>query len=110
MRAPPFRKVQMHTETALDPATLTRVLEQVQSSADGSTRRLAKLPILNGELLTGIELSTTPLEVPHKLSRQPRGWFIADLDADARVWRTAWNTKTITLDASAAVTAAIWVF
>lgn len=68
-------------------------------------------PLLQGGMLTGIKLiANTPQAINHLLQRQPLGWFTLDNTEDSVIWRTAWNTNTITLEASATTTVAIWVF
>ena len=70
------------------------------------------LPILNGNLVQGIDLiASTPFAVNHLLDRMPQGWFLVDNTADATVWRARpFNIHTVTLEASADTTISIWVF
>ena len=69
------------------------------------------LPVLNGNLLTDIDLILGTTIVNHKLSRKPQGWFITDINGAATVYRSQpFNDKNITLTASAAVTVNLWVF
>lgn len=69
-------------------------------------------PILQGQVISGISLATTtPKTINHGLGRQMIGWFPIDNSANATVWRTSvFNSQTITLEASAATTIALWVF
>ena len=46
----------------------------------------------------------------HKLGRQPVGWVVVDKSATADVWRTAWTTTTISLQASAATAVSVVVY
>ncbi len=70
------------------------------------------LPILNGNMITGINLhENIPQTINHLLQRKPQGWFLTDNSADASIWRTAaFNDLTLTLEANAATTISIWVF
>lgn len=69
------------------------------------------LPILQGNMVEGIKLiANTAQVINHGLQRQPQGWFLTDNNADATLWRSAWNTLTITLTGSANATVNIWVF
>lgn len=45
----------------------------------------------------------------HPLNRQPMGFVLVDLQTDARVWRTAQTSTSITLRASAAATCRVLV-
>ena len=53
---------------------------------------------------------TGSVAVAHKLGRQPVGWSLVDITAAATVFRAAWDSKFITLTASApcAVTLRVW--
>lgn len=71
---------------------------------------------LDGVRLTGINLAAaTPLVINHGLDRQPVGWEITNITwagaVDSSVRRTAWDTRSITLEAPVtAVTLDIWVY
>ena len=90
------------------------VMEGVQAMLQHNTERgLRDLPgnlIAQGKLLEDLEVTTATLRVAHGLGRKPRGWFPVDKNADARVWRTAWDAKFITFNASVTVTINAWVF
>lgn len=73
------------------------------------TLQLLSLIFLKGNLLN-LNLTTTATQFPHGLGVTPQGFLVFDKNANADIWRTAWDDKTITLDASASVTAKIWVF
>lgn len=67
-------------------------------------------PFIGGNLLTGIKLTiNTPLAVNHGLGRQPVVWTLTDINAGASVYRTTWDTNTITLEATASCSIAIWI-
>ncbi len=75
------------------------------------THQLELNPTLDGALVESENLAaTTPRELNHKLGRQPSGWILTDIDAAATVHRTAWDDKTISLEASADATVSVWVF
>ena len=69
-------------------------------------------PLLNGVLLTGVELGSTATQVPHSLGREPQGWIIVNKNADANVWQSSKDLSKafVTLQASADVTVDLWVF
>jgi hypothetical protein len=69
-------------------------------------------PLIVGNRVDGISITGGTSEVvDHKLGRQPEGWFPVDRTADADdVYRSAWNSRTITLECSRNITLDIWVF
>ena len=90
-----------------------RVLNQYQDSSASSIDSIIKTPILDGTLITGIELAsgvTTAIE--HKLNRTIRGWIIVDKDANCNIFspNTTLRDKIISLQANANVTISLWVF
>tara|TARA_Y100001938_G_scaffold87002_1_gene119312 strand:- start:663 stop:977 length:315 start_codon:yes stop_codon:yes gene_type:complete len=70
--------------------------------------------IIDGVLIEDLSLNTSTLEIPHGLGRPYRGYFVADLNADARVYRDTSSASNpsqfLPLKASGAVTAKVWVF
>lgn len=73
------------------------------------TAQLLSLVFLKGNLLT-IDITTTATAFNHGLNVTPQGFIVFDKTANADIWRTAWDDKTITLDATATVGAKVWVF
>jgi hypothetical protein len=92
------------------PQQLTLPLLQTQWAA--LLNPVLANPILQGLQLTGIKLlANTPFVINHLLSRNQIGYFITDITSNANVWRTApLNNKTLTLEASANTTLALWVY
>ncbi len=67
--------------------------------------------LLQGEQITGVSLTTTPTVIPHNLHQVPKGWLLADQNADAVVFRTAPMTnQSVTLQATAACVVNLWVY
>lgn len=68
----------------------------------------------NIEFLSGVvietQVSTTATKLNHGLSSMPVGWILLDKTANIDVWRTDWDDKSITLDASGTGTIKVWVF
>ena len=89
-------------------------LEQVQDAVQKKFGELDEISVLNGKLIEDLNLSTATLDIPHKLGRKYRGYFIADLTADVRVYRDTASTKDpsviLPLKASGTATAKVWVF
>ncbi len=75
-------------------------------------------PILRAQILDGILLRDIVLItgqdniVPHKLGRLLMGWQLADINADARVWRieSPLPSKNLLLNCSANCTISLWVY
>lgn len=85
---------------------------EMQKTIEYSQEFVAQLLTLNflkGNLIT-VSLSTTATAFSHGLGVAPQGFLVFDKTANADIWRTAWDDKTITLDATASVDAVIWVF
>lgn len=62
-------------------------------------------------LLKDVVLSNGATVIPHRLGRQMQGWFIADINGAASIFRSApLNDTTLTLTSDALVTANIGVF
>lgn len=67
-------------------------------------------PFVGGNLLTGIKLvSGVPLAINHGLNRVPELWTLSDILSAANVFRISWDKNSITLQATADCTIAIWV-
>jgi len=71
-------------------------------------------PLLSGRMLD-LDVTTVATAFPHGLGRTPEGWIVADTYTSGgllsnTIWRTAWDDKTITLDASASFAVKVWVF
>lgn len=102
---PPFRKGKMPE----------RVLQDLQDAVSAVLDPLVRLvALIHGRLIANVALSTTPVNVEHKLDRPLVGWIVVRKNADARIWEdqatTVDGSKFLRLDASAAVTVTLWVF
>lgn len=86
--------------------------ELAQTKWSGTLNPIISLPIIQGNMITGISLvANTPQVINHLLQRMQIGWFLTDNTANTAVWRAAaFNTLTITLESSANTTISIWVF
>lgn len=86
-----------------------RSLALFQDNVDAAITPLQNSPFVGGVLLTGIALTTGSNAVPHTLGRTPIMWVITDRNGVATIYRTAWNTLTISLTVSANLTVSLWV-
>ena len=93
-----------------------RELTRLQDNVDRVLNPLVGLPLIQGQLLTGVALqSAVTTNVQHKLGRRLQGWCVADINANATVWRDAAATNPspnaiLQLKCSADCTVSLWVF
>ena len=57
-----------------------------------------------------LAVTTASTKFFHALGRQPKGWRLLDVDAEATVWRKEWDASSITLDTSANCNVIVEVF
>jgi len=71
-------------------------------------------PLVNGRLVSNIQLSNGTTVINHKLGRKLIGWFITGIDGAATVYDNQATNQTpqltLSLTSNAAVTASLWVF
>ncbi len=90
--------------------TQSMELNRVQDHVEQVLNPLVKIQILDGNLISNTLIGTDDTQFSHKLDRMPLGWFVADKLAEGDIWRVSWDSKTVTLKASASTTASIWIF
>lgn len=66
-------------------------------------------PFLVGNVFTAT-ITPSTVTINHGLGSVPLGWIVLDQDADANIWKTSSDDKTITFDSSATVTIKVWIF
>lgn len=89
-----------------DSEELSRFQEYVVAALEP----LLSSPLANGRLISDVALTSTPLEIDHKLGRELLGWILVSPNANETVWQVAANKRTLTLQASGIVTSNLWVF
>lgn len=68
-------------------------------------------PLVNGHMITNVNLFSGDNVINHLLSRMMQGWFIVDQNAGVTIYRSApLNSLTITLNSSGTVVVSIWCF
>lgn len=79
--------------------------------------RQAIEPLVRAPFARGVQVKATlsagANTITHKLGRHPTGWLLLDVSAASAgdmPKRTAWDERTITLDAAAGDTVVLWVF
>lgn len=84
--------------------------EQIQRNVEDFVRSSIPDWVGDGVMLSNVVLAPGLNPISHTLQRQPLGYVITDLTSNATVWRTTWNSNTLTLQSSIATTVQIWVF
>lgn len=95
------------------PGQLTTENVLLAANIEDFTRPLVANPVLDGRLITQIQvLSTAPKKIPHLLNRAWVGWIVTNQNANSNVWVSSNtdNDKFITLSSSANVTIDIYIF
>ena len=90
--------------------TKDELVNRIQDSVKEFADQFNGKQLLDGVLTRGILITTSGTGFNHSLNRQPIGWMLTDSNGAATVYRTAWDDKTVTLKASADITADVWVF
>ena len=91
-------------------ATQTKRDTEASSPVGQLLKNSGTANILRGELVSSA-VSTTGTKISHNLKRQPEGWIVVDMVGNiASVARSAWDTYSITLVASANITVRILIF
>lgn len=86
-------------------------LNQFQDSVGEVVNQLNQNPILNGVLLTGVNVGITLTNVNHKLGRKPQGYIVVKQSAYSIIWSGEFTDEVIPLVASPnAITINLWVF
>lgn len=92
---------------------LQQTLPQMQSKWKSILEPVLANLLINGQLLTNVQLINGSTPVNHKLGRIPNGWFLVSPLGAAMVYEAAMQpnpTLTLTLVSNAAIQTSIWVF
>lgn len=89
--------------------TADKDLSTVQSNVGQILNKVVKVSILDGTQIEA-DLASGANIINHGLGRTPQGWIVVDRDSAATVYRTAWDSATLSLTASATVTVQLWVY
>lgn len=84
-------------------------LDAVQDNVLQFANQLLPVQLLNGILLTDVELSGSTA-VSHRLGRIPVGYIVVNRDANASIWTNSIDAQFLNLQTSATVTVSLWVF
>lgn len=101
MALPSFRRVRLKDKET----------ETLQANLIQTLQPILKSDIIDGTILRDVSLVSGSNTIDHNLNRPVEGWIIIDQVGNAAtVYRTSWDTRTITLTASADTTISLWVF
>lgn len=90
---------------------LARELSMVQDNIADSVDDLVSVVTMDGRFIEGQKLfAGVDNVVIHRLGRPLRGWFVADLDVDARIWSVLKDKYFLRLRTNADATISLWVF
>ncbi len=83
----------------------------LQSALEAAFGSLDAIPILDGILVEGIEVSTSERRILHGLKRKPKGFIVVDNDNNCLVYRSSESTnKYLHLSGSRVANISLWVF
>jgi len=89
-------------------------LTKVQYKLQEALGPIFSVDLLDGNLITGVDLTTSASNIPHKLERAAKGYIVVKKNANAVVYdNESSNTNKasfLKLIASASVTIDVWVF
>jgi hypothetical protein len=88
-----------------DPTT-----DRVVSQTADAVNFLLTNSILSSNLVSVVFSGAGSKSIAHTLQKQPIGWVIVDKNTTAGLYRTAWDSSTLTLTASASGNFTILVF
>lgn len=100
----PFRRVRSQDS----------LIRSLQDAVGFVLQDIVSKDILDGQILSDVELTTAPKYIDHGLGREIRGYIVVMKDADESVWDNQKINQTpqsnVLLIASGAVTVTLWVF
>lgn len=85
-------------------------LDQVQTNVEQVLTPIATIPQNDGAAIRQVKLLTGINRIAQPLTRKPLGWYVTDKDTTADIYRSAWDSRTVTLVTDNDVTVDIWIF
>ena len=77
-----------------------REINDVQDAVAETLRRIVHNDQLSGQRVATVSVTSTGTEISHGLGRTPIGWYVTDILDHGTVRRTAWDSRTITLESN----------
>lgn len=84
-------------------------LQFIQDNFNAAVVPIQNSPLVYGRTIESVAIATTGTAVPHNLGHQPSKWVITDQNTNTSVYRTAWDSRTITLKCGSSCTISLWV-
>ena len=100
MALPSFRKL----------VTSDTVMSRLQDTLATIFSWIGRREILDGILLKGVSIATSPTAVDHGLGRAAEGFIPVRSNASATIYQVSATDRTLNLQASSAVIVDLWVF
>lgn len=88
-------------------------IDQMQTTWANQINPVLANLLIQGQLLTNIQLANGTTAISHLLQRKLQGWFLVSPQGGATVYQASIQpnpTLTLTLVSSAAITTDLWVF
>jgi heptaprenylglyceryl phosphate synthase len=90
--------------------TASRELQLLQDNIERAVGEVINMALLNGRLVTAVDLASGNTSVEHKLDRVPQGYIITDKNNAAAIYTASKDNKYLVLNSSAACTISFWIF
>lgn len=90
--------------------TSDRELQLIQDNIEKAIGEVINMALLNGRLVTAVDLASGNTSVEHKLDRVPQGYIVTDKNNAATIYTTSKDSKYLVLNSSAACTVSFWIF
>lgn len=85
-------------------------LQLIQDNIEKAISSAITAPILNGRLITSVNLVAGSTKIEHKLARVPQGYIQVDINNVSSIYTVSKDALFLTLSSSAAVTVSLWIF
>lgn len=85
-------------------------LEMVQSNNENAWNSLRSHPLLQGRLITGLEVSATEISVAHKLGRVPKGYILTSATTPIVVYSSGSDEKYLKIASTGPDVIGLWIF
>jgi len=87
-----------------------QLLARLQLNLERYFFQLTHNPLLRGQLVSDVSLGTTPRKINHSIGVAPIGFLVIDRNTNATIYSNDKDQAQITLTASGACTASLWIF
>lgn len=104
-----MRLLKPFSKTSIDEL---KDVERLQDTIENVVNGLSASPIVSGQLLKDIEVTTSAKRIEHKLGRAPLGFIVVKINANSVVFEQPETRPDLflNLEASAAAKVSLWVF